>query len=55
MMIHAGTVVSSEVIRFDSEPDTLGCSGAHPCFFYGDFKNALVHYCQLFGIQPITA
>ena len=51
---HGGCVVSV-MLKLDTQPDLLSYPGFHQLFFYGDFKNELLAYCKLFGLQPLVA
>lgn len=51
---HGGCVVSV-MLKLDTQPDLLAYPGFHQLFFYGDFKNELLAYCKLCGLQPVVA
>ena len=51
----AGGCVVSVMVKLDTQPDLLAYPGFHQLFFYGDFKQELLAYCQLFGIKPVVA
>jgi len=47
----AGGCVVSVAVRLDGVSEMLDFPGFHQLFFYGDFKNELKAFCQLFGIH----
>jgi len=63
VLISAGTVVEnmdvppsggcvvSVKIKFDGEQDVLSFPGFHQIFFYGDYKEQLRDFCQLYGLE----
>ncbi|MEW6355168.1 MAG: hypothetical protein AB1696_02490 [Planctomycetota bacterium] len=51
----AGGCVVSVMVRFDGVTDVLAYPGFHQVFFYGDYKDELVHFCRLFNIEPVVA
>jgi len=63
MLISAGTVtdnvsvppsggcVVSVRVKFDGGQKVLSFPGFHQIFFYGDYKQPLVEFCQLFNLQ----
>jgi hypothetical protein len=51
----AGGCVVSVMVKLDGEPDLLRYPGFHQLIFYGDFKQPLLAYCQLFGLRPVVA
>jgi len=63
MLISAGTVlenmevppsggcVVSVKVKFDGGQEVLSFPGFHQIFFYGDYKQQLVEFCQLFGFE----
>lgn len=50
----AGGCVVSVMVKLDNDTDLLNYPGFHQIFFYGDFKQELRRYCQLFGIEPVV-
>ncbi|MBN2329364.1 MAG: hypothetical protein JXR73_19640 [Candidatus Omnitrophica bacterium] len=50
----AGGCVVSVLLKLDGVEDYLDYPGFHQIFFYGDFKNELRWYCDLFGIEPVV-
>ena len=50
----AGGCVISVMVKFDNVTDVLAYPGFHQIFFYGDFKDELVQFCRLFGIDPVV-
>jgi len=64
VLISAGTVVEnidvppsggcvvSVKIKFDGGQEVLTFPGFHQIFFYGDYKDELRDFCQLFNLQP---
>jgi hypothetical protein len=63
VLISAGTVVEnmdvppsggcvvSVKIKFDGSQEVLSFPGFHQIFFYGDYKDQLREFCQLFGLE----
>jgi len=63
VLISAGTVVGnmdvppsggcvvSVKIKFDGSREVLSFPGFHQIFFYGDYKDQLREFCQLFGLE----
>jgi hypothetical protein len=63
MLISAGTVIDnvsvppsggcvvSVRVKFDSNQKVLSFPGFHQIFFYGDYKQHLAEFCQLFNLQ----
>jgi len=63
VLISAGTVVEnmdvppsggcvvSVKIKFDGDQEVLSFPGFHQIFFYGDYKNQLREFCQLYGLE----
>jgi len=51
---HGGCVVSV-MLKLDTQPDLLTYPGFHQIFFYGDYRDQLLAYCRLFGLQPVVA
>ncbi len=63
VLISAGTVVEnmdvppsggcvvSVKIKFDGNQEVLSFPGFHQIFFYGDYKDQLREFCQLFGLE----
>jgi hypothetical protein len=64
VLISAGTVVEnidvppsggcvvSVKVKFDGGQEVLSFPGFHQIFFYGDYKDDLRDFCQLFNLQP---
>ncbi len=50
----SGGCVVSVMVKLDNVTDYLGYPGFHQIFFYGDFKQELTNYCNLFGIEPMV-
>ncbi|MBL7133498.1 MAG: twin-arginine translocation signal domain-containing protein [Phycisphaerae bacterium] len=50
----AGGCVVSVMVKFDGVTDVLAYPGFHQIFFYGDFKDQLVQFCRLVGIEPMV-
>ena len=50
----AGGCVVSVMVKFDGVTDVLAYPGFHQIFFYGDYKDQLVAFCRLFGIEPVV-
>ncbi len=50
----AGGCVVSVMVEFDGVDDYLAYPGFHQIFFYGDYKQELRDYCQLFDIEPVV-
>jgi len=48
----SGGCVVSVKIKFDGEQEVLSFPGFHQIFFYGDYKDQLREFCQLFGLEP---
>jgi len=48
----SGGCVVSVKIKFDGEQEVLTFPGFHQIFFYGDYKEQLREFCQLFGLEP---
>ena len=48
----AGGCVVSVMVRFDDTENVLTWPGFHQVWFYGDYKDELVEFCQFAGIQP---
>jgi len=63
VLISAGTVVDnmavppsggcvvSVKVKFDGDQNVLTFPGFHQVFFYGDYKDELVDFCQLMGLE----
>jgi len=63
VLISAGTVVDnmdvppsggcvvSVKVKFDGDQDVLSFPGFHQVFFYGDYKDQVVDFCQLLGLE----
>ena len=51
----AGGCVVSVMLKLDTKPDLLAYPGFHQLFFYGNYKQQLLAYCQLHGIEPLVA
>lgn len=47
---NGGCVVSVKV-KFDGNQDVLTFPGFHQVFFYGDYKQQLIDFCQLFSLE----
>lgn len=47
---NGGCVVSVKV-KFDGDQDVLTFPGFHQIFFYGDYKQQLLEFCQLFNLE----
>jgi len=47
----AGGCVVSVRVKFDGDQKVLSFPGFHQIFFYGDYKQHLVEFCQLFGLK----
>jgi len=47
---NGGCVVSVSV-KFDGDQPVLSFPGFHQLFFYGDYKNQLLQFCQLINIK----
>jgi hypothetical protein len=50
----SGGCVVSVMLELDGVSDVLAYPGFHQLFLYGDFKNELLAYCRLFGIEPVV-
>ncbi len=50
----AGGCVVAVMVKLDGVTDVLAYPGFHHIFFYGDYKDHLRWYCQLFGIKPMV-
>jgi hypothetical protein len=50
----AGGCVVSVAVELDGVTELLDYPGFHQIFFYGDHKQDLKSYCQLFGIKPLV-
>jgi hypothetical protein len=48
----AGGCVVSVMIRFDGAENVLTWPGFHQIWFYGDYKDRLMEFCRLAGIEP---
>jgi len=51
---NGGCVVSVKV-KFDGNQNVLTFPGFHQVFFYGDYKQQLLEFCQLFNIEAKVA
>jgi len=47
----AGGCVVQVVVKFDGDQPVLSFPGFHQVFFYGDYKQQLVEFCQLFNLE----
>jgi len=47
----SGGCVVSVRVKFDGDQPVLSFPGFHQIFFYGDYKQHLVEFCQLFGLE----
>jgi len=47
----SGGCVVSVRIKFDGDQPVLSFPGFHQVFFYGDYKQHLVEFCQLFNLE----
>jgi len=47
----AGGCVVQVMVKFDGDQPVLSFPGFHQVFFYGDYKQQLVEFCQLFGFD----
>ena len=47
----SGGCVVSVRVKFDGGQPVLSFPGFHQIFFYGDYKQHLVEFCQLFGLE----
>lgn len=47
----AGGCVVSVMVRFDGVEDVLAYPGFHQVFFYGSYRDELVDFCRLTGIE----
>ena len=47
----SGGCVVSVKIKFDGGQEVLSFPGFHQIFFYGDYKDQLRDFCQLFGLE----
>jgi hypothetical protein len=47
----SGGCVVSVRVKFDSNQKVLSFPGFHQIFFYGDYKQHLAEFCQLFNLQ----
>jgi len=51
----AGGCVVSVMVKFDDCENVLTWPGFHQIWFYGDYKDELVAFCRLAGIEPVMA
>jgi hypothetical protein len=51
----AGGCVVSVRVKFDGGYPVLSFPGFHQIFFYGDYKQQLAEFCQLFGLEAEVA
>jgi len=51
----AGGCVVSVMVKFDDTENVLTWPGFHQIWFYGDYKDELVAFCRLAGIEPVMA
>ena len=47
----AGGCVVSVKVRVDNTEDMLAFPGFHQIFFYGDYKDELAAFCQLYRME----
>ena len=47
----SGGCVVSVRVKFDGDQPVLSFPGFHQIFFYGDYKQQLVEFCQLFNLE----
>jgi len=47
----SGGCVVSVRVKFDGDQPVLSFPGFHQIFFYGDYKQQLVEFCQLFSLE----
>ncbi len=47
----SGGCVVSVRVKFDGDQPVLSFPGFHQIFFYGDYKQQLVEFCRLFGLE----
>jgi hypothetical protein len=50
----SGGCVVSVKVKFDDGHEVLSYPGFHQLFFYGDYKNELEDFCQLYNYNPIV-
>jgi hypothetical protein len=50
----SGGCVVSVKVKFDDDQNVLSYPGFHQLFFYGNYKNELEDFCQLYNFQAIT-
>lgn len=50
----SGGCVVAVTVKLDGVESTLDYPGFHQLFVCGDFKRELLHYCTLFGIEPVV-
>jgi hypothetical protein len=51
----AGGCVVSVMVKFDGVDDVLAHPGFHQLFFYGNYRQQLLEFCQLYKIEPQVA
>jgi len=51
----SGGCVVSVMVEFDDTKNVLTWPGFHQVWFYGDYKDELVDFCKLAGIEPVLA
>jgi hypothetical protein len=67
LIIYSGTVIgnvdtppaggcrTAVTVKIDGVPESPDIQGFHQIFFLGDHARQLLAYCQMYGIEPVTA